>query len=96
MRTFDNELGVISTFRDIVDAEEYNSSTAHNTETNIITSTGQNQFYDPNTALFGSSHTGVSNFVFGDGSVHSFSVTTATRTLRCLTDVQDGNAVSIP
>jgi hypothetical protein len=95
VRTFDNELGVISTYRDIVDAEEYNTS--HGSDTAyVITSGGGGQFYDPNAALFGSLHTGVSNFVFGDGSVHTLSVTAATRILRCLTDVRDGNAASIP
>jgi len=46
---------------------------------------------------FGSSHPGVCNFLLGDGSVHSISVTTPLDPiLASLGDVSDGNSVSIP
>ena len=45
---------------------------------------------------FGSSHTGIVNFAIGDGSVHSFSVTTPPAIIANLADVSDGNAVSLP
>jgi len=45
---------------------------------------------------FGSAHTSVSNFVFGDGSVHALSVTTPPDLLTALSDVSDGRSVSIP
>ena len=45
---------------------------------------------------FGSSHTSVANFVFGDGSVHAISITTPPSLLTALSDVSDGESVSIP
>jgi len=46
---------------------------------------------------FGSLHPGVSHFLLGDGSVHSFSVTTSTDDILIpLADVQDGKVVSLP
>ncbi|MDR1492261.1 MAG: DUF1559 domain-containing protein [Planctomycetaceae bacterium] len=45
---------------------------------------------------FGGSHPGIANFLLGDGSVHSVSATINNDILRYLSDVQDGNAVSIP
>jgi len=47
-------------------------------------------------AFFGSPHTGICNFVLGDGSVQSLSVSTPTHILGCLGTVSDGNSVSIP
>ena len=46
-------------------------------------------------ANFGSWHTGVCNFVLGDGSVHALSVTTSADILRGLGDCSDGRSVSI-
>jgi hypothetical protein len=45
---------------------------------------------------FGSWHTGVANFLIGDGSVHAFPATTNVDILHYLGDAQDGNAVSLP
>ena len=45
---------------------------------------------------FGSYHTGTVNFALGDGSVHSFSVTTPPKIIADLSDVCDGNAVALP
>jgi len=46
---------------------------------------------------FGSSHPGVCQFLFGDGSVRGISATTRTDTiLRPLVHVNDGNSVSLP
>jgi len=45
---------------------------------------------------FGAIHTGVCNFVLGDGSVQALSVSTPRRILQCLGTVSDGNSVSIP
>lgn len=45
---------------------------------------------------FGSYHTGVCNFLAGDGSVHGISNTTPLTIMARLGDVSDGNAVSIP
>lgn len=43
--------------------------------------------------LFGSAHTTVCNFVFGDGSVHSLSKSTSPLVLGLLTDIADGQPV---
>jgi len=45
---------------------------------------------------FGSSHTSVANFLLGDGSVQSISMTAPPDILISLSDVSDGKAVSIP
>jgi len=45
---------------------------------------------------FGSAHTSVANFVLGDGSVQAVSVTTPPELLVWLSDVADGNSVSLP
>ncbi len=45
---------------------------------------------------FGSYHTGVCNFLVGDGSVHGVSTTVALSVIGRLGDVSDGKAVSIP
>ena len=45
---------------------------------------------------FGSSHPGICNFLVGDGSVHSFSITISPELLHQLACVSDGNAVAIP
>ena len=45
---------------------------------------------------FGSSHTGVCNFLIGDGSVQAISVTTPGLLLQNLSDVSDGASVSLP
>ena len=53
--------------------------------------------YSPNNwgkCGFGSHHPGICNFVLGDGSVQSFSVTILPTTLMNLADVRDGNPVS--
>jgi len=47
-------------------------------------------------SYFGSPHTGICNFVLGDGAVRSLSNSTPTGILGCLGTVSDGNAVSIP
>jgi hypothetical protein len=49
--------------------------------------------YDYN---FGSHHTGVCQFMLGDGSVQALSVTTASTILEALSEVNDGKAVSLP
>jgi len=49
--------------------------------------------YDYN---FGSWHPGVCQFLLGDGSVQSVSVTTAATILDAYSDVSDGSAVSLP
>jgi len=45
---------------------------------------------------FGSSHAGTLNFALGDGSVTSVSVTTPPQLIYRLSDVSDGNPVSLP
>jgi len=45
---------------------------------------------------FGSWHSGVCQFLFGDGSVHSLSVTTSSAIIEAMSDVSDGKTVSIP
>lgn len=45
---------------------------------------------------FGSAHSGVCNFLMGDGSVQSVSATSPPLLIARLTDVSDGNAVSLP
>ncbi|MGL4944102.1 MAG: DUF1559 domain-containing protein [Thermoguttaceae bacterium] len=45
---------------------------------------------------FGSWHSGVSNFLLGDGSVRAISTTIDGNTLHKLADVRDGNSVSLP
>ena len=45
---------------------------------------------------FGSYHTAVCNFLVGDGSVHTISVTTPDRMLYSFADVSDGGAVTLP
>ena len=51
---------------------------------------------DDGVSYFGSPHTGVCNFLVGDGSVHGISATASADLLRNLTSVRDGKAVSIP
>jgi hypothetical protein len=45
---------------------------------------------------FGSSHSGICNFLIGDGSVRGVSPTTSKHILQCLADVQDGETVKLP
>jgi type II secretory pathway pseudopilin PulG len=45
---------------------------------------------------FGSYHPGICNFLLGDGSVRGVGVTTSTRILMALSDVSDGESVSLP
>ena len=47
-------------------------------------------------SYFGSPHTGICNFVLGDGSVQSLANSTPTHILGCLGTCADGNSVSIP
>ncbi|MDR1054118.1 MAG: DUF1559 domain-containing protein [Planctomycetaceae bacterium] len=48
------------------------------------------------TPSFGGCHQGIVNFLLGDGSVHSVSSTLKPELLRYLSDVSDGNPVSLP
>ena len=48
------------------------------------------------TTRFGSSHPGVVNFVFGDGSVHALGLSTSWEILWRLADVKDGGVVTLP
>jgi hypothetical protein len=45
---------------------------------------------------WGSAHTSVVNFLIGDGSVHTLSITTNGETMYRLGDVSDGNPVTMP
>jgi hypothetical protein len=45
---------------------------------------------------YGGAHSGLANFLIGDGSVHSISATINNDILRYLSDVQDGHVASIP
>jgi hypothetical protein len=45
---------------------------------------------------FGSSHSGVVNFLIGDGTVHAFDKSTSPYITYCLGNVSDGNPVAIP
>ena len=45
---------------------------------------------------FGSAHTGICNFLVGDGSVHGLSTTISVDVFSWLTHCSDGNAVAIP
>lgn len=47
-------------------------------------------------SMFGSAHTGICNFLLGDGSVQTVSSTAPHEILRNLSDTNDGNAVSLP
>jgi hypothetical protein len=51
---------------------------------------------DNGVSYFGSAHSGVCNFLIGDGSVRGVSVTTSATLMRDLSDVQDGKAVALP
>jgi hypothetical protein len=51
---------------------------------------------DSGVSYFGSAHSGICNFLIGDGSVRGVSVTTSATLLRNLADVQDGNPVALP
>ncbi|MDR0335521.1 MAG: DUF1559 domain-containing protein [Planctomycetaceae bacterium] len=51
---------------------------------------------DNGVSYFGSAHSGICNFLIGDGSVRSVSVTTPATLMRDLSDVQDGKSVSLP
>lgn len=48
------------------------------------------------TNAFGSLHPGVCNFLMGDGSTHSFAITTRFAVLDALSHVSDGKSVSFP
>jgi type II secretory pathway pseudopilin PulG len=48
------------------------------------------------TSGFGSWHTGICNFLIGDGAVRALGVTTSTEILRRLADVSDGESVFLP
>ncbi len=50
---------------------------------------------DPEASIFGSPHTGVVNFVFGDGAVRSISVSTSGPILANLAHRSDGNTVDL-
>ncbi len=52
-------------------------------------------FPEPGT-LFGSPHTGVCNFLIGDGSVHGISNTASHDVLVSLSNTRDGHATSLP
>jgi prepilin-type N-terminal cleavage/methylation domain-containing protein len=51
---------------------------------------------DGGVSYFGSPHTGVCNFLVGDGSVHGLSATASGDILRNLSSVRDGNATTLP
>lgn len=51
---------------------------------------------DLRVASFGSWHPGVCNFAMGDGAVKAVSATTPGRTMLLLSQVDDGQAVSLP
>ena len=61
----------------------------------IVTPQTQGNAHYTNGA-FGSYHTGIANFLIGDGSVHAISVTVLPETLACLGEVNDGKSVSLP
>jgi hypothetical protein len=61
----------------------------------ILRQTDDNASIDPY-IWFGETHTGICNFLIGDGSVRGVSVTTSGDILADLSDVQDGKAVSLP
>jgi hypothetical protein len=85
-RTFDNPLGCIAPGPkvDLQNMDDTSQQVSDDAET------------DYNDELFGSYHTGVSNFLLGDGSVHPVSVTSPTDVLRKLGDISDGHAVTLP
>jgi hypothetical protein len=51
---------------------------------------------DGTSTSFGSWHLGICQFVIGDGSVKSISVTTSSRILKALGRVNDGESVDVP
>jgi hypothetical protein len=55
-----------------------------------------NDLAGENHNVFAAPHTGVCNFLIGDGSVRGVSATTSIILLRRLADVRDGTAVSLP
>ena len=59
-------------------------------------SSGKRDPFPEQGSMFGSAHTGVCNFLVGDGSVQGISNTAPHELLRNLSDANDGNAVSIP
>ncbi|MDR2644299.1 MAG: DUF1559 domain-containing protein [Planctomycetaceae bacterium] len=51
---------------------------------------------DSGLSYFGSPHTGICNFLVGDGSVHGFPATTSSDLLRKLACTRDGQPVTLP
>ncbi|MDR1480672.1 MAG: DUF1559 domain-containing protein [Planctomycetaceae bacterium] len=51
---------------------------------------------DARIASYGGCHTGIANFLLGDGSVHSVSATLNINILGYLSDISDGNPASLP
>jgi prepilin-type processing-associated H-X9-DG protein len=61
-----------------------------------IEQAGYYESSDHGSSVFGANHTGVCNFLFGDGSVHGLSHTTSRNILVPLSVVDDGVSVSLP
>ncbi|MDR1484965.1 MAG: DUF1559 domain-containing protein [Planctomycetaceae bacterium] len=59
----------------------------------LLWSYGYDNAYDPS---FGGCHTGVANFLLGDGSVHSVSATLRNEILKNLSHASDGEVASLP
>ncbi len=67
---------------------------AHDTIPGIVTPNIKNNYAHYSNAAFGSVHTGVANFMMGDGSIQSFSSTMTPLMLSYLGCVNDGKSVN--
>jgi hypothetical protein len=81
----------------------------HDTGRSIVTNPNDQGVFNTTTGLlngpnsytggsfsFGSAHSGIVNFLIGDGSVHTINGTINTTTLYNLSRVNDGNTVTLP
>ena len=88
-----------SSGRNISSYDDHNGSPAYTPLQHPIARAGdfkEDEFNPIRSYGFGSYHSGVCPFLLGDGSVHTFSVTTAFSILEAYSIMNDGKAVSLP
>ncbi|MDR1269557.1 MAG: DUF1559 domain-containing protein [Planctomycetaceae bacterium] len=76
-------------YTDLSNVEQLIASVGHDSRGRLMTGYGADRG-------LGSYHSGIVNFVLGDGSVRSLTVTTNQQVLTNLTQVNDGNPVTLP